>query len=206
MKTLKTESSKTFWRSRRIWLLKAPGLLLFLSAFCIGVILGLVVSGKWTTALVGLLGVGVGGALSVWTSLLSARETQRGQIMSATWSERVGAHQQALQWIRKLSQTSSGEREHLDEMKRSYEDARTWFSRNDLYLSVEARRMFTAILQHMHTLHLSPWREKPLNIQKQMAKDFDNAQRVITEGVGGHIIDEMLAMWPPGRSHTAGNE
>jgi hypothetical protein len=70
---------------------------LVLGAVVAGAMLGLSagVSRDWTGALIGLLGVGLGGVIAAVTSFALERERWKAQLTMATWADRVRAHQQA---------------------------------------------------------------------------------------------------------------
>jgi hypothetical protein len=108
--------------------------------FLAGTVLVLVVgaSRDVTTALIGLLGVLLGGAVSATANFVLAREGVRAQITAATWSKRLNAHQEAYFWWQKCWRAV-----WKDEVRQElFTEADEWYLHNCLYYLARQEMLF----------------------------------------------------------------
>jgi hypothetical protein len=179
----------------RIAASSAGWLVLIAASVAALVVLVLTGSDEIRAAMIGLIGAAIGSAISTVTSVTTTRETAQAGLAEATWTKRVDAHQAAFLLWRKLLAVVHGEH---DARRKAIREAYDWWEHNCLYLSGEARVAFFRLLTNvdLHGIFLLDHKDKRTDetdraVRKNW-KEIMDVGRILIEGAGGHIPDEML--------------
>jgi gas vesicle protein len=160
-----------------------------------------------TVALFGLIGTALGGAISAFTGVLSAREQTKANLVSANWQKKTQAHQEAYtKWrriIKLIHRYDDPEREN------ALDDAYSWWEQNRLYLSANARIRFHTMIREVisHELLI---KVHNMESSDENAKEVkENFSRIMSVGpllireAGGHISDKMIYDFMPSEEQDA---
>jgi hypothetical protein len=148
------------------------------------------------TAGFGLLSALLGGLIAAITNLSLTERQARSQMAMVTWPERVRTHQEAYALWQDILQVIY--EENRETRASVFDRAAEWYKCHCLYLSEQARddfrRMYYAA--HMHKQLVDGGRgigddRTAKNIQENWSKIMALV-RVLIEGSGGHISDEVL--------------
>lgn len=161
-------------------------------------------SDEVTAAAFGLLGVllgaAIGAAAAIAATREAARETARAGIAGAALPRRIRAHQEAFVLWRRLAGATNGPEEDL---RTIVENAAGWWERNCFYLSREASLEFNRLIANVqaHRRLLADHRAEGSDATREAVLGnwhaIKDVGRLLTEGVGNHISDEMLARLAP---------
>lgn len=150
---------------------------------------------KIAPAVISLLGVLIGGALTAAVGLVVVKSAQRAQLTASIWPQRVKIHQEAFtHWTQCTNVIFGDEEEHYKVLS----DARTWWDENCLYLSEDVSKRFydmlTAVRLHRQIVEVGKGQGDPHyreSIEKNFATIMETG-RIISEGAGRHIPDAMM--------------
>ncbi len=178
-------------RSAPIWLVVSGSLV-------IGALAGLPAGAtrEWTGALIGLLGVVLGGAIAGVTSFALERDRRRSQIALATWVERVRAHQEALSRWPRIRDTAH--EEDAEKRKQTVSEAQNWWLNNCLYMSEDAREGFLIAYSAAdnHQVFLNSLQKQDNEaVREILARNWErilSLPRILIECAGCHVTDQML--------------
>jgi hypothetical protein len=176
---------------------RVPIWMVVLVSMAIGVLLAAAITGlkEVATALVGLVGVAVGGVISAQANLRSAREAQRAQILSATLAKRLDSHQAAFAIWRRVPSATHDEEKRMTVL-RAAED---WWDNHCLYMSDEASAAFFQMIKsadfHHVLLEMRHSPQPPADIDDQINSNWDRiveTGQILAKGADRHVTEKML--------------
>lgn len=184
------------WERSRAWLSPVPSWLLVAAGILIGVVpaLSLNITKEVLPAVLALLGVMLGGAIAAGTSIAIAHAARRAQVVAATWSRRVEAHQAGFElWWRLKEVIHDSEKRGTVIL-----DAQEWWSKNCLYLSEDARTEFKLMINRASTyarlVETGPGTdsENAARLIEKIWENIDAVGPIIAQGAGCHLSDQLL--------------
>lgn len=183
MRSLAMKQFLKKWR-QRLRLDRIPDWFAFVFGLAVGAVAGLVATGGISTALIGFLGVVLGGTIPAITNLSSAEAARRVHLAAAIWPKRVEAHQKAFSLWCDITPVLDPRDETRKREKLN--DAMEWWKCNCMYLSNDARNDFQGILAKAANLHLQPGQET------KFWEAYFRVGRILIEGAEGRISDKVL--------------
>jgi hypothetical protein len=179
-------------------------------SFILGALVALLVNvdDKIAPAVITLLGVLIGGALTAAVGLAVASTTQRAQLTASIWPQRMKVHQEAFKHWARCRSVIFGDEYQRDQ---TLYEARMWWDDNCLYLSEEVSKHFFDMLAdvrlHHHLVDDGRGKGDPAHVDKIKANfsSIMETGRVIADGAGRHISESFIkeiadfdeAMTPP---------
>ena len=161
--------------------------LCLIGGFILGTLTALVAIGSpdVTTALVGLVGVALGGVISAAIT----RESQRAQIVAAIWPERVRAHQECYDLTLRLTFANLLFEEHQTE--ELIAESHSLLRQKALYLSSNAKVNFKMLVD-LVAQHDEDAKDIKTSAYRRIEDAEAMALRSLMEGVGDQVTDDFL--------------
>jgi hypothetical protein len=185
------------WTALTAWLMPLPWWLVGLAGILLGAVPGALFGATKETAVasIGLIGVALGGIIAAATNFITGRATRRAQVATATWPKRLEAHQIGFElWWRVVHSAFKDEKERGEVII----EAQTWWTKNCLYLSDQARREFTVMLSlansHRELVRMYRGTGDPDGVKliRQNWETIRGVGATLARGAGGHLSDDLL--------------